>query len=270
MRPATSSTTCTKTCRLERVTTRRGRGGRAADLLADPEVTAGPGDVLVAAADLDCQRHGYLPAFPALRRMTSPWYRTPLPLYGSGLRSLRMLAATSPTCCLSMPETENRVGASTAKVMPSGALTRTGWLKPSANSRSLPLATDAVAGADDLEGLGVAVGDAQDHVGDQGAGQAVQRAVLPLVVGPGHLQGAVLGAGDLDGLGHACADRVPLGPFTVTARPSMATSTPAGTGMGSRPMRDMSAPLTRRRRGLPHPRPSCRPGGRSAARTTSR
>ena len=33
---------------------------------------------------------------------------------------------------------------------------------------------------------------------------------------------------------------VPLGPFTVTTAPSMATSTPAGTGMGSRPIRDMA------------------------------
>ena len=33
--------------------------------------------------------------------------------------------------------------------------------------------------------------------------------------------------------------RVPLGPLTVTVRPSMATSTPDGTVMGSFPMRDM-------------------------------
>ena len=37
-------------------------------------------------------------------------------MYGSGLRSLRMLAATSPTDCLSIPCTENRVGASVAEV----------------------------------------------------------------------------------------------------------------------------------------------------------
>ena len=42
-----------------------------------------------------------------------------------------------------------------------------------------------VADADDLELLGVAVGDALDHVGDQAAGQAVQRAALPLVVARG-------------------------------------------------------------------------------------
>src|SRR5581483_2924015 len=34
-------------------------------------------------------------------------------------------------------------------------------------------------------------------------------------------------------------DRLPLGPVTVTVRPSMLTSTPAGTGIGSRPIRLM-------------------------------
>src|ERR1700749_1540451 len=33
--------------------------------------------------------------------------------------------------------------------------------------------------------------------------------------------------------------RVPFGPFTLTAWPSMATSTPLGTVMGSRPIRDI-------------------------------
>src|ERR1700722_17323811 len=92
---------------------RDARGGPA----RDAAVPSGPG-----------ARHCYLPAFPTLRRICSPWYFTPLPLYGSGLRSLRMLAATSPTCCLSMPSTTNLVGVSTLKVMPSGAATGTGWL----------------------------------------------------------------------------------------------------------------------------------------------
>ena len=34
----------------------------------------------------------------------------PLPLYGSGLRIFRMLAATSPTACLSLPRTTMEVG----------------------------------------------------------------------------------------------------------------------------------------------------------------
>src|SRR6185437_703870 len=127
------------------------RPGRAAgDLLADPQVPTGapggrglrlrahpPGGA--SARRRPSASHDYLPAFPTLRRICSPWYRTPLPLYGSGLRSLRICAATSPTCCLSMPSTTNLVGASTRKVMPSGGLTTTGWLNPSENSRSLPL-----------------------------------------------------------------------------------------------------------------------------------
>src|SRR6185312_7442612 len=123
--------------------TRRG----AADLLAQAGVATGAG-----AAPLlrDAGRgallgvggnrfsHDHLPVFPTLRRTFSPAYRTPLPLYGSGLRILRMFAAVSPTNCLSMPDTENRVGASTAKVTPAGGSTTTGWLKPSANSRFAP------------------------------------------------------------------------------------------------------------------------------------
>src|ERR1700712_2363495 len=34
-------------------------------------------------------------------------------------------------------------------------------------------------------------------------------------------------------------DRVPLGPLTVTVRPSIVTSTPVGTGIGILPIRDM-------------------------------
>src|SRR3712207_9379556 len=52
----------------------------------------------------------------------------------------------------------------------------------------------AVADPDDLEGLAVALGDAGDHVGDQRAGQTVQRTALALVVRAGHLDDTVLGA----------------------------------------------------------------------------
>src|SRR4051795_8133026 len=106
---------------------------RSADVGADGLVH--PGTLL----GLGCLCH-HLPVFPTLRLTTSPWYRTPLPLYGSGLRILRILAETSPTCCLSMPLTRRRVGASTVKEIPSGAFTTTGWLKPRANSRSAPRA----------------------------------------------------------------------------------------------------------------------------------
>src|SRR6185369_7755384 len=115
----------------------------AVDVLAHPEVAPCPPDGALgghAAATLEQSRAHFLPAFPALRRLTSPTYLTPLPLYGSGGRIFRMFAATSPTCCLSIPATWNRVGRSTVNVMPAGALTTTGCENPSANSRSLPFA----------------------------------------------------------------------------------------------------------------------------------
>lgn len=46
---------------------------------------------------LNSQNKPYLPAalaLPALRRNTSPTYLIPLPLYGSGLRNIRILATT--------------------------------------------------------------------------------------------------------------------------------------------------------------------------------
>jgi hypothetical protein len=46
----------------------------------------------------------------------------------------------------------------------------------------------AVADADDVELLAEAVGDTDDHVVDEAAGQAVEGAVVALVVGPGDQQ----------------------------------------------------------------------------------
>ena len=50
----------------------------------------------------------------------------PLPLYGSGLRKARILAATSPTSCLSAPVTRISVWVGVARVMPYGAVNMTG------------------------------------------------------------------------------------------------------------------------------------------------
>src|SRR5262245_14032037 len=64
---------------------------RARHLLADAKMPAVP---LLLASLRNCW-HGYLPpALPALRRMISPAYLMPLPLYGSGGRSPRISAAT--------------------------------------------------------------------------------------------------------------------------------------------------------------------------------
>src|SRR6185436_20658655 len=65
-------------------------------------------------------------ALPALRRMYSPSYLMPLPLYGSGGRKPRISAHDCPTCHLSAPETTSRVGFSTLMVMPAGGSKRTG------------------------------------------------------------------------------------------------------------------------------------------------
>src|SRR5258707_339388 len=47
---------------------------------------------------------------PSLRKMYSPAYLTPLPLYGSGLRKARISAATWPTFCPSLPVTTPSAG----------------------------------------------------------------------------------------------------------------------------------------------------------------
>jgi hypothetical protein len=50
----------------------------------------------------------------------------PLPLYGSGGRTLRTCAAISPTACLSMPLTITSVGVGTSNEIPCGAFSTTG------------------------------------------------------------------------------------------------------------------------------------------------
>src|SRR5262245_27580765 len=65
-------------------------------------------------------------ALPALRRMYSPSYLTPLPLYGSGGRNPRISAADWPTCHLSGPAPVTRDGFSTLIVMPVGGSNRIG------------------------------------------------------------------------------------------------------------------------------------------------
>src|SRR5215468_10630653 len=67
----------------------------------------------------------YLPAapaaLPALRRICSPAYLMPLPLYGSGGRSARICAHTSPSTCLLLPSMVTIVWRSTLASMPGGS-----------------------------------------------------------------------------------------------------------------------------------------------------
>src|SRR5579875_1400925 len=57
---------------------------------------------------------------PSLRKTYSSAYFTPLPLYGSGGRKLRISAATWPTCCLSIPLITISVGLGVAIAIPCG------------------------------------------------------------------------------------------------------------------------------------------------------
>src|SRR5439155_9253827 len=110
-------------------------GGAAPDRLANAGMTTqtrGP---------LGLRVHQAAPpfaAFPAFFRTYSFSYRIPLPLYGSGLRIFRMLAAISPTWALSLPRTTIWVGVGTSNSIPSGCGTSTGWEYPTWTSRSLP------------------------------------------------------------------------------------------------------------------------------------
>src|SRR5205814_1597996 len=58
--------------------------------------------------------------------MYSPAYFTPFALYGSGSRSPRIFAATSPTASLSIPDTLSFCGVSTVNVTPAGGSTPLG------------------------------------------------------------------------------------------------------------------------------------------------
>src|SRR3954452_7255735 len=72
-------------------------------------------------------RHGYF-FLPSLRKMYSPRYLMPLPLYGSGLRQRRISAATCPTFWRSMPLISTVFWSGVLTSMPSGTGKFTSWL----------------------------------------------------------------------------------------------------------------------------------------------
>src|SRR5487761_237968 len=94
---------------------------RAADVNAHALVALQPVDFAVRWLDHPAAL-APLPALPALRRIFSPRYMTPLPLYGSGGRMPRILAATWPTSSIEIPLTENLVGSWTSIDTPGGGL----------------------------------------------------------------------------------------------------------------------------------------------------
>src|SRR5690606_6195266 len=72
-------------------------------------------------------RHYLPPALPALRRICSPAYLIPFPLYGSGGLRPRISAATCPTASLSAPSMTTCVGVGALSLTPSGARYSIGW-----------------------------------------------------------------------------------------------------------------------------------------------
>src|SRR4029079_13138434 len=78
-------------------------------------------------------RHYLPPALPAFRRICSPAYLMPLPLYGSGGRRLRSSAATCPTTSLVAPSLMIWVGTGAVSLMPFGPLYSTACENPSAS-----------------------------------------------------------------------------------------------------------------------------------------
>src|SRR5207245_1317856 len=79
---------------------------RALDVLADVRLAAQPQQLL---SHVGRRAHHAAPVLPCLRRMVSSAYLIPLPLWGSGGRSLRISAATSPMRCVSAPFTATRL-----------------------------------------------------------------------------------------------------------------------------------------------------------------
>src|SRR5262249_39798063 len=77
-------------------------------------------------------RHQRAPAaaLPAFRRMVSPPYFTPLPLYGSGGRRRRIAAAVWPSSSRSPPSSVTTTCRSTLAVMPAGSRYRIGCEEP--------------------------------------------------------------------------------------------------------------------------------------------
>src|SRR5437588_3480160 len=166
-----------------------------------------------------------------------------------------MLAAISPTACLSLPRTVIRLGAGTSNSMPSGAGTVTGCEYPTASSRALPFSTaryptptissrfsKPLVTPSTMFAISVLVSPWSERWKPSSSGRSTR-------IDPSSCRIRTSSWKD--------CSRVPRGPFTVTREPSTATSTPLGMSMGCFPILLMSAsPHVRQ-----HFAPQALPGG---------
>ena len=154
-----------------------------------------------------------------------------------------MSAATWPTFSLSIPLTMIRVADGTSKVIPSGAFTLTGWENPSANSRpegpfgTARYPTPTISSSLEKPWVTPAtmlatserVSPCRARFWRWSSGRSTTR------TSPSWR--TVMAAG-------TARASSPCGPVTVTVLSSpRATVTPEGTGMGDRPIRDISGHL---------------------------
>ncbi len=145
-------------CRPERWTDSRG--------LPDERVAKRGAHAAAAAVEEGEFRHGYF-FLPSLRKIYSPRYLMPLPLYGSGLRQRRISAATWPTFWLSMPLISTVFWSGVLTSMPSGIGEIDVVAVAELEAQVLALGLGAIADAGDFEHLGEAFGHAGDEVLDQ-------------------------------------------------------------------------------------------------------
>src|SRR5438876_3363345 len=208
--------------------------GRPPDHPADPPMPDRP------PLDLVARQHYFAPAFlPTLRRMCSSAYLMPLPLYGSGLRSPRRLAASWPRSALSGPLSVMETCLSTSAWTPSGSGKMTGWEYPSASWRFFPWTwarypMPTISSLRSKPSLTPWTMFARSERIRPWSARTVRWSELrptvrtfPSIVTdrPAGIDWASL----------------PLGPSTFTVPSSTATLTPAGTGMGFLPIRHMVA-----------------------------
>src|SRR5688500_3454951 len=189
--PARSSTTCAGMCRVERVTTSRGRAAvpltflrtrkwrRPLPIRRDSEMFIG---LLTRLPDLAADVLAGVADTLALVRLRL----ADLADVRGDLADLLLVDAAHDEAGRGLDLERDALG----------RLHRHRVAEPERELQAAALGDDAVADAHDLQRLLVALGDAGDHVGDERTGQAVAGPALPLVVRTGHDERAVVAALD--------------------------------------------------------------------------